>query len=390
MIYIDKLKQILKLIEENHIDIYFNITKEEIDKCVEELLEENKINNEYDLYYYTNVIIKKIFGRFDSHTRLVWNNADFKLPIRFKYINDKLYVIRTDNQNKDLLYGQILKINDIDINQLINEIDKMTAYSTNEFLQTQIENILYNGLKLRSLPSINSNSDEFKFEILKNDKIIIRTLKKQTDELTDLNKPKQNYSYEILNDMIYVVYNRCFEEHDNQMINFVKKIKVLSEEINIDKFVVDIRGNTGGNAEIIKPLIDFLKDKKVVTLVDKYIFSGGRFAILDLKNIDSKFVGSRIGTSLNCFGNVSSIKYDNFIIPISNKYFYIDTTYKYENYKYADTKEKFTELKKDKSLFIPQIFEPDYYCIKTIEDYKDGRDSELELAIKLMEDKKIK
>ena len=67
----------------------------------------------------------------------------------------------------------------------------------------------------------------------------------------------------------------------------------------------------------------------------------------------------------------------------------MDTTYKYDNFKYADTKEKFKELKQNKKLFIPQLFEPDYYSKKSIEDYKNGTDVELELAIELLNDEKL-
>lgn len=379
--YKEKLNEILKLIEENHIDMYFNITKEELNDYINKIFDENNINNDYDFYYYTNVIIKKLFDIYDSHTKLIWNDADSNLPIRLKYIDNKLYIIRTDNNNIDLLYGQVLKINDVEINKLIEEIKNMTAYSTEGYLEIQIENILYNGVKLRSLPSIDINSNEFKFEILKNNEITIRTLTKQINKLIDLNKMKKNYSYEIINDTIYIVYNACKEEYENQMINFVNNIKEKSTELNIDKFIVDIRGNQGGNSEIINPLIDFLKDKEVVTLVDKYVFSSGRWAIFYLKNISSKFIGTKIGTSLNCFGNSPTKKYDNFILPISNSYFYVDTTYKIENNKCAYTKEEFNKLKKNKKLFIPQIFEPDYYIKNSIEDYINNNDRVLEYAL---------
>ena len=56
---------------------------------------------------------------------------------------------------------------------------------------------------------------------------------------------------------------------------------------------------------------------------------------------------------------------------------------------YADTKEKFKKLKQNKELFVPQIFEPDYYSKKNIDDYKDGFDRELEFAIELLKEEKL-
>lgn len=80
--YRDDLEKILAIIEEKHIDMYFNISKDELNNFIEELLTKYELDNKYDLYYIANVIIKKLFSRFDSHTKIVWKNADFNLPIR--------------------------------------------------------------------------------------------------------------------------------------------------------------------------------------------------------------------------------------------------------------------------------------------------------------------
>ena len=384
-----KMYDILNLIEEKHIDMYFNISKKELDKYINEIIKKYEINDDYDLYYYTNMIIKKIFGIYDSHTKLLFEKGDFYLPVRLKYINNKLYIIRTTKETKTLLYSEVKKIENIDINIIIEEIKSIVASSTEEYVTSQIELFLINGYKIKSLPSIDSKLDEFNFTVNKDEKIIDMKLTKDEGYLLPVNKPKENYSYELKDDKIIIVYNKCREEYDGQMIEFVNKIESESKKFGIEKFIVDIRGNQGGNSEIINPLIEFLKDKKTVTLVDEYVFSGGRFAILDLKNINSKFVGTGIGTQLNCFGNAPVTRYDKFIIPISNKYFYMDTSYSYDNFRYADTKEKFKELKQNKELFVPQIFEPDYYSKKNIDDYKDGFDRELEFAIELLKEEKL-
>lgn len=380
--YKKELDKILAIIEEKHIDMYFNITKDELNEYIKELLTKYELKDKYDLYYIANVIIKKIFGRFDSHTYLIWNDADFNLPIRLKYIDNKLYIIRTDEDNRDLLYGQILKINDIDINKLIEEIKDMTAYSTDGFLQIKIETILYNGVKLKSLPSIDSNISEFEYEILIDNHIIKRKLTKQDKDLIDINKIKKNYSYEVMDNTIYIVYNSCSEEYVGQMQELVNEIKQISEENNINSFIIDLRGNMGGNADYIKPLIEFLKGKKIVTLTNNYIFSGGRWALIDLRNIGSKFMGTEIGTTLNCFGNVSRENISKYILPVAFKYFYYDEETK--TIKQIKEKEEFVKFKNNSEnqiYFEPQIFKPDYYVENSIEDYKNEYDRQLDSAL---------
>ena len=401
--YKELIYQMIKLIEEHHLDMYFNITKEELNKYVEEVLSKYELKDEYDFYYVGNVIIKKIFGIYDSHTKLVWKDTIYRLPIRLRYINNKLYIIRTDKNNEDLLFSEVLKINNIEVSKLIEEIKNMTAYSTVEYLVVPIDAVLATIEKLKSLPSIDNNCDEFEYEVLKDNQIIKRTLTKQEDSMLKINIPRDNYTYEIMDDKIYIVYNRCSEEYEGQMQEFVNKIQQESELNNINKYIIDIRGNLGGNSNIINPLIDYLEGKEVVTLIDEYVFSSGSFAIYDLKNIGSKFVGTGIGSAMNHFGNISVYEIDKFKLPISYKYFYFDKECNPDNYRYSIIEEQttdsikvdkkfipFEEMKKHKEYFIPQIFEPDYYVYKTLDDYKKGTDSCIEKAIELFDEKVIK
>ena len=48
--YIDKLKEMLKIIEENHLDMYFNISKKDLEDFIKEVLKKYKIKDDYDFY----------------------------------------------------------------------------------------------------------------------------------------------------------------------------------------------------------------------------------------------------------------------------------------------------------------------------------------------------
>ena len=73
--YKKMLKELIEILKENNIDIYFNIKEEELKKLVEDTLINYKLENDYDFYYVSNMVIKKIFGIYDSHTKVVFKNA---------------------------------------------------------------------------------------------------------------------------------------------------------------------------------------------------------------------------------------------------------------------------------------------------------------------------
>lgn len=382
--YITDIYKLIDVLEEKHIDCYFNISKQELMLCVDEILSKYSINDDYDFYYVANMIMKKMFGQYDSHTRLIFKNSRCSLPIQLKYIDKKLYIVKTSINYENINYGYIKKINGVGIDQLISELELIVPYSTIGFFESQIESTFKNMFKMKSLPSIANDIDSFHYTIVKNDVEMDVNLFPEDFSFSN----DTNYSMEINDNVMIITYNSCVQSFEHQMEKFVEKIKLESMKHNIDKYIVDIRGNSGGNSEIIKPLIHFLSNKEVITLIDKYVFSGGRFALIDLINIGSKTVGTGIGTSINCFGNISKNEIGNFILPVSNKYFYLKDNKIFN----INNKNDFVVFKNNiynRKYFDPIIYIPDYIVENKIGDYENNSDSVLEYAIKLFKTEKI-
>lgn len=119
---------------------------------------------------------------------------------------------------------------------------------------------------------------------------------------------------------------------------------------NINKIIIDLRGNTGGNSGLNKILMDFLsehKDKELITLTDYRVFSGGRHALIDLINLGSITIGEEIGTPINCYGNANVFKIDNYYFSVSK--FYLHPAYNIgvktkEEFNYRITKRNFKTI----------------------------------------------
>ena len=150
----------------------------------------------------------------------------------------------------------------------------------------------------------------------------------------------------------------------------IKDIKRILNTNNITDVLLDLRGNTGGNSTLIKPLIKFLKHSKLnlTTLVDRYVFSSGRFAVIDMKKIGSKIVGEEIGTPINCFGYTSG----NDITPNTNLKFNFAKVYWYQDIKTNTMKGIYTKKKlhkKSDNFFNPKYLELDYLIKLTLDDF---------------------
>ena len=59
---LDKLNKILEIIEKNHINFYFNHSKEELDVFKKEALSKFRLEDDYDVLYVVNYIIKQMMN----------------------------------------------------------------------------------------------------------------------------------------------------------------------------------------------------------------------------------------------------------------------------------------------------------------------------------------
>ena len=371
-----------------HPALYFFHSKEELDKQVEAFLNSKDTFDRYDVYYFCNKMIKFLLGKTDSHTKV--NIDSKKLPILFKVINDKLYIINITKEFSDALYGELISINGVSVETIEKYLEEITSYSTIEFLQNVFESSVINPNVLRSLPCFDKDFNKLTYSVLQGDEI--------NDFTFDLNhldkypmydkKLEENYTYKIEEDTLVLVYNACKDK--DKMDKFVEEIKDVSDKNHINKFIVDLRGNGGGDSEIINPLIEFLKDKKVVTLIDEKVFSSGRIACIKLHHIGSYFIGTNIATSLSAFGNNPNnleLKDLGLRVNRSTKYFKYDENFRCRSFNKLNFIDYFESVEHFNS-FDPLIFKPDKYVYRSLDDYKYGTDLQLDAALKFLSKEK--
>lgn len=361
-----------------HPGFYFFHTKEDLNTKIDQYLNK-KFYDEYDIYYIANMLIRYMLGKYDSHTKVKFKNNDC-LPIQCKVQNGYVHIINLSPDLDNLIGATLVSINNIEIGKIMEEIEKITCYSTAEYLQTNLEVSLCNLNILKSLPSMNRASDSITFTVLYKDQMQEINFKSDT-LLKDFHKTSpENYSYTIIEDCIVIYYNACKDKE--KMDNLIEIIKHISQENDINNYIVDLRNNGGGDSKIVGSLIEYLKNKNIVVLINEKVFSSGRMAYVDLKRIGAYSVGTDISTSLNCFGNVPGPLEMNdlgLVVQRSSTYWlYNDLNCKGYN------KDSFAEyFKTRKELLEPVLLHPDCYVYLSVDDIINNKDVQLEKALVL-------
>lgn len=357
-----------------HVNPWHEISEEQLNNLYNDLVNSMDIFDEYSFNYFINYIIKRLSGTEDAHT--LYNSVSL-IPMNFKIFDNEVLINYPDH----LRGSKLISINGISTEVIIDELDEIITYGTKGKRKHQLERALFNEYMLLGLPSL-KNVDKLIFKIEKiNGEIITREFPKKKEntkeEISIYNKYRygDNATYRFIDNCL--VYN-----HSSLQMGFKEKIEnvvanLRSEDLsNIDTIIIDIRGNTGGNAALNKILIDFLKDnsdKLLICLTDYRVFSGGRYALRDLINLGAVTIGEEIATPINCYGNSNWVNIDGHEFSSSEAYFHPFLGWS------ATSKNEFNEEVTDE-LLKPVIFKPDIFIEEKKEDYIKGIDTVLNYA----------
>lgn len=345
---------IINQIEKVHPSPYFHTSKEKIMEKLNAFMKDDTINTKPQFLYFINQIMRELN---DPHTFI--DNTSTIIPFKFRMIDDKVFVINANSEYKKLIGSELKSINNVDIKKVVKELGSIVSFTTPEWVNSEVERNLNDLGYLYILPSMKGN-ENYTFKIGEENYNFHINQKINYDGLKE---PNYKFNIDKENNIINITYRKCRNDENYPFKNFIADIEKESKENNINDFIVDLRGNVGGDSEIIIPLLRFLENKNIVTIVDNSVFSSGSLALYDLKKIGSKTVGTNIGTTMNNFGDCYNYETPNLKIKgfVSQKYVYIDDKKQLNFIKGKEQFQEFFSKKENKKYFIPKTLKPDIY-----------------------------
>lgn len=382
----EKYKNIYKQFVENykkiHVNPWHEIDEKQLHKIYDKLTESMNVDSYYNFCYFINYIIKHLSGKEDAHTSCVCFNP---ISLSFRVFGDEVFVDSLQNK-----HDKLLSVSGVDVKTILSQLDEILTYGTEGRRRCQLELALLDKSLMFGLPCFRE-CDTLSYQLLKPDgeKIITTFDRSLTVSQGDLD----NY-YSILYGSVASyrkIDNALIYCHRSVQPRFAEKIKGTIQKLKqedlsqIDTIIVDLRGNTGGNAALNEPLLEFLRensDKKLYCLTDYRIFSGGRYALRDLISLGATTIGEEISTPINCYGNSHHVLIDGLPFSISEAYFH-----PFKNIE-VYSKEDFAKLSKE--ILKPLIFHPDIEVVPTKKDFLNDEDVVLKKALELSQQQKHK
>ena len=255
-----------------------------------------------------------------NYSKFLYNDGKRFLSQNLFYFNDKIYLAKDD---------QLLEVKSIggwQIEKICKEFDKYLSYETKEWRNVQLNKMLnfvllyevlgidYGNIELMNGQVLNCSTSDIFFD--------------NYSYLPPFKSPNEKfYDCTVLDNHILMIdYFSCRELHKGDFLKFLEDVKEKWKNSQIDSFIIDIRGNMGGDSELILPLFNFLKEKKLkgVILTDNRVFSSGTFVAYYAKHmLSSMLIGQSLGQGAIRFGQSSgqSILGDKLFIRYTEKYF---------------------------------------------------------------------
>ncbi|MCR9253892.1 MAG: S41 family peptidase [bacterium] len=326
----EDISHVYTKLQERHVDLYHTSSKEKLDETYQDLIS--------DLPSLTDQQILTRLAQFvalvgDGHTGFVAGNQKklwFKfLPVKLWYFGDAPYVYSATYQFKTLIGKKLISINGMPIDK-VNDLVYSTIGADNDMEKKYTASFDMTRPDLLQALGVIKSIEEISFEF--NDGTTIElpylALKKWRDAewftlngiyesgkspsqrlsfhfASELTLPhlvnREYYWYEVLedNETIFLQYNTCWDQKNRP--SFTELTSQMLQEMDqrgIQKLIIDLRQNSGGEPKIAERFIEELKTSEelvksgnVYVLVGRRTFSAALTNAAQLRKIGAITVG---------------------------------------------------------------------------------------------------
>jgi hypothetical protein len=294
----------------------------------------------------------------DGHSGLLgsMSRPEFlqNLPVQFYLFKEGLYVISADPKYKELLGAQVLKFGERTPDEVMRALDPLISRD-NEIWPSQV-----GPYRMRSLPLLNALGlipDAQKVQLTVRDlEGRTRAVQLEADTTepniwntlpnpkTWVNLPQtlsaplplylkdmgDNYWFEYLPDSrtVYFQFNRVINAQGEPLGQFSGRLFKFINEHDVDRLVIDMRWNNGGNTFLEMPLVrGLISNEKInrrghlFVIIGRRTFSAAQNgATMIERNTNAIFVGEPTGSSPNFVGEetIFTLPYSKIMANVSD------------------------------------------------------------------------
>ena len=320
-----------------HRNAFFKIPRAQFDQAVADLDQDIPSLPDHEIVVRMMRIVAMIG---DAHTTLNTTGSTQQLrlfPLKLYWFSDGLYVTEAASQYRDVLGARLVRIGSTDVQQAYNVVSEVISHENEQWLKAMSPAALVSPeilQALRIIPDLRASPFVFRDGTGREFTVNVAPVwaSQNIDWVTSPNPaqaptplyrqhPELNYWFDYLDasHTLYLQYNVCQNRPDLPFNQFLQQMQAFAATRPVDRFVIDLRNNTGGDSSILQPLINAVagdpninRKDRLFVIIGRLTFSSGLFNAIDLKQrTNATFVGEATGGKPNGYGEVRSFRLPN-------------------------------------------------------------------------------
>lgn len=338
--------------QKKHKNLFHTVTREQFDSAVKKLDERIPNLARHQIIVEIARIVAMVG---DGHTVIPFSamhglpsKTNFRqYPVKLYFFKDGLFVKSAVSEYAKAVGGRVVQIGNTTSEQAFEAVKDIVSRDNEMTVKENAPSLMMMPEVLHALGLIN-DMEKTALTVEKNGQKITVELKPFTSETSAkwidardeaksanplwLKSPDNFYWFEYLPEShtMYVQFNVVFNKQDESISSFFKRVFEQVESLPVERFVVDLRQNSGGDGFYIWSMIYGLirsekinKKGKLYAIIGRRTFSAAEQAVVALeRHTNVLFVGEPTGGSPNGYGNQDSIHLQNSGIGIMVSPFY--------------------------------------------------------------------
>ena len=254
-------------------------------------------------------------------------------PVRFEVMQGKLFVTSADASYSEIAGGIVTKIGDTDVADAFKRVGEIAwGDGLNEQSRKGETAFLLSSPKVLKGLKLAPSGDSVSLMVEKDGQVrrvevkavkdlmnFMRTSKRVNAFDGAANPPplylkdtNNHYWMEPIRDrrVLYVQFNSVVNKPDESIAAFFKRVFEIAESGTVDKLVLDVRANTGGNNQLNRPIVVGLvrsrlnERGKLFVITGRRTFSAAQNLVNEIEKFtEAIFVGEPTGSSPNLYGD---------------------------------------------------------------------------------------
>jgi hypothetical protein len=321
-----------------HPNPYHQVTEVEYQTMIAELISDYEGKNSIEKWIGYSKMLAELGAKDDGHMQMsIFKNTNFNLyPLRLYNFEEGIYVVDAIETHHDLIGMKLEKIGTMLASEIQEKIFELLTADNSYTLSAKAPFYMQISEILMEIGAVaDPLMGDFEFTDYEQNRVSRSLIAINPDDYVDsaqlsltFNLPNEDqllYLSELNANRFwqtnfqdgkisYIKYNevREFDYDGESLQNFVDRVGSQSSS-NLERIIVDVRQNNGGDNQTFGPLLDYLNgidetQVSIVVLTDANTFSAAANFVAEIDRItEAKIIGQTPGGNRSQFGDVIEV-----------------------------------------------------------------------------------